>query len=92
MSPSALCRLDRASVGASVNLSLGTDGQFGPLDLANERVMPGGVRYKDIGEVAPPPPPPPSCLAAGEHNPLGYFLQLISPFTSFVFRLFPLKL
>lgn len=64
MSPSALCRLDRASVGASVNLSLGTDGQFGPLDLANERVMPGGVGYKDIGEVAPPPPPPPPCRPA----------------------------
>lgn len=49
MSPSALCRLDRDSVGASVNLSLGTDGEFGPLDPANERVMPGGVGDKDIG-------------------------------------------
>lgn len=36
-------------LGASLNLSPGTDGQFGPLDLANERVVPGGVGYKDIG-------------------------------------------
>lgn len=37
------------SAGASLNLSPGTDGRFGPLDLANERVVPGGVGYKDIG-------------------------------------------
>lgn len=49
MSPSALCRLDRDSVGASANLSLGTDGEFGPLNLANERVVPGGVGDKDAG-------------------------------------------
>lgn len=37
------------TVGAPLNLSLGTDGRFGPLDLANERVVPSGVGYKDIG-------------------------------------------
>lgn len=38
-----------ATSTASLNLSPGTDGWFGPLDLANERVVPGGVGYKDIG-------------------------------------------
>lgn len=38
--------MQRGTVGAPPNLSLGTDGRFGPLDLANE---PSGVGDKDIG-------------------------------------------
>ena len=37
------------TAGAALNLSLGTDGRFGPLDLANEQVVPSGVGHKDIG-------------------------------------------
>lgn len=72
-----------------MNLSLGTDGGFGPWDLANERVVPGGVGYKDGGEAAALEPP--SCLAAGHHHPFGCFVQLVSLLT-FCFCLLPLKL
>lgn len=41
--------MQRGTVGAPLNLSLGTDGRFGPSDLANEQVVPGGVGYKDTG-------------------------------------------
>lgn len=41
--------MQRGTMGALLNLSLGTDGRFGPLDLANERVVPSGVGHGDIG-------------------------------------------
>lgn len=48
--------MQRGTVGAPLDLGLGTDGRFGPLDLANERVAPSGVGYKDVGWVAPSKP------------------------------------
>lgn len=66
-------------LGASLNLSPGTDGQFGPLDLANERVVPGGVGYKDIGSLAPPTPRPRPAVwllfSAVFSLPILFFLQ-----------------
>lgn len=61
MSPSALwhcgpLRAWQGAVGEALNLCLGTDGTFGPLDLTNEQVTASGVGYKDAGWAAPSKP------------------------------------